>query len=156
MGPISGSGRSPGGGNGNSHWYSCLGNLMERGAQKGPWSHRVGHDLVTRQQHRCFTMLCQFLVFGKVNLLYVYMCMGYLYPLLWAFLPIQVTTEPWVEFPLLHGKFSLAIYFIHSSINTSTSISQFILPLPPTSLLGVHTSVLYVFVSISALRIGVS
>ena len=31
-GSISGSGRSPGGGNGNPLQYSCLGNPMERGA----------------------------------------------------------------------------------------------------------------------------
>ena len=32
VGSISGSGRSPGGGNGNSLQYSCLGNPMDRGA----------------------------------------------------------------------------------------------------------------------------
>ena len=31
-GSISGSGRSPGGGNGNPLQYSCLGNSMDRGA----------------------------------------------------------------------------------------------------------------------------
>jgi len=32
VGLIPGSGRSPGEGNGNSLQYSCLGNLMDRGA----------------------------------------------------------------------------------------------------------------------------
>ena len=32
LGSISGSGRSPGGGNGNPLQYSCLGNPMDRGA----------------------------------------------------------------------------------------------------------------------------
>ena len=32
MGSISGSGRLPGGGNGNALQYFCLGNIMERGA----------------------------------------------------------------------------------------------------------------------------
>ena len=32
MGPIPGSGRSPGGGRGNTLQYSCLGNPMDRGA----------------------------------------------------------------------------------------------------------------------------
>ena len=32
MGPIPGSGRSPGAGNGNPFQYSCLGNPMDRGA----------------------------------------------------------------------------------------------------------------------------
>ena len=49
---IPGSGRSPGGGNGNPLQYSCLGNLMDRGAW---WAivhgvTRVRHDLATNQQ----------------------------------------------------------------------------------------------------------
>ena len=32
MGSVSGSGRSPGEGNGNPSQYSCLGNPMDRGA----------------------------------------------------------------------------------------------------------------------------
>ena len=32
VGPISGLGRSPGGGDGNPLQYSCLGNFMDRGA----------------------------------------------------------------------------------------------------------------------------
>ena len=50
-GSISGSGRSPGEGNGNPLLYSCLGNPMT-----GAWRayspsgcKRVGHDLVTKQ-----------------------------------------------------------------------------------------------------------
>ena len=31
-GLIPGAGRCPGGGKGNPFWYSCLGNLMDRGA----------------------------------------------------------------------------------------------------------------------------
>ena len=34
VGSIPGSGRSPGGGHGNPLQYSCLGNLMDRGAWK--------------------------------------------------------------------------------------------------------------------------
>ena len=46
LGLIPGSGRSPGGGNGNPLQYSCLENPMDRGAW---WatvhgSQRVGHD----------------------------------------------------------------------------------------------------------------
>ena len=49
---ISRSGRSPGVGNGNLPQYSCLENLMDRGAG---WATvhgvaRVGYDLVTKQQ----------------------------------------------------------------------------------------------------------
>ena len=48
---ITESGRSPGEGNGNPLWYSCLGNPMDRGAWGySPWGHRrVGHDLATQQ-----------------------------------------------------------------------------------------------------------
>ena len=46
MGPISGSGRSPGEGSDNPLQYSCLGNPMERGAWQPTvhGGHRVGHD----------------------------------------------------------------------------------------------------------------
>ena len=49
---IPGLGRSPGGGNGNSVQYSCLGNSMDRGTW---WATvygvpGVGHDLATKQQ----------------------------------------------------------------------------------------------------------
>ena len=38
VGLIPGSGRSPGEGNGNPLQYSCLGNSMDRGARRAPWS----------------------------------------------------------------------------------------------------------------------
>ena len=42
LGLISGSGRSPGEGNGNPLKYSCLENSMDRGSWKGysPWGHK--------------------------------------------------------------------------------------------------------------------
>ena len=53
MGSIPGSGRSPGGGNGNSLQYSCLENSMDRGAWRVT-VHRVGTELdmteVTKQK----------------------------------------------------------------------------------------------------------
>ena len=47
---IPGSGRSPGGGNGNPLQYSCLENPMDREAWWAivPGVTRVGHDLVTK------------------------------------------------------------------------------------------------------------
>ena len=52
LGSIPGSGISPGDGNGNPLQYSCLENLMDRGAW---WATvygvtRVGQDLVTKPQ----------------------------------------------------------------------------------------------------------
>ena len=50
---IPGSGRSPGVGNGNPLQYSCLGNLMDKGAWEAT-VHGVAksqrHDLVTQQE----------------------------------------------------------------------------------------------------------
>ena len=48
LGSISGSGRSPGEGNGNPCHYSCLENPMDRGAWQATVHgvSRVGHDLV--------------------------------------------------------------------------------------------------------------
>ena len=45
-GSIPGSGRSPGGGNGNPFQYSCLENSMDRGAGglQSMGSERIGHD----------------------------------------------------------------------------------------------------------------
>ena len=47
---ISGSGRSPGEGNGNTFQYSCLENPMDRGAwwAKVHGLAKLGHDLVTK------------------------------------------------------------------------------------------------------------
>ena len=53
-GSIPGSGRSSGGGNGNTLQYSCLGNSMDRGACRlqSMGSQRVKYDLVTKQQQQ--------------------------------------------------------------------------------------------------------
>ena len=49
-------------------------------------------------------------------------------------------------------RFSLVIYFIHNTVYVSSPISQFVPP--PLSHFGIHTFVLYVCVSVSALQIG--
>ena len=67
---------------------------------------------------------------------------------------IYVLQTAWTLFffsPVLYIKFSLVIYFIHSSIYMSIPISQFITFLSP---LGVHMFVLYICVSTSASQIG--
>ena len=50
-GSIPGSGRSPGGGNGNPLQYFCLENPMERGAMQSRGRKRVGHNRMTKYQH---------------------------------------------------------------------------------------------------------
>ena len=56
MGLISGSGRYPGGGNGNPLQYSCLGIPWTEepgGLPSMPWGgRRVGNNLVTKQQEK--------------------------------------------------------------------------------------------------------
>ena len=59
-----------------------------------------------------------------------------------------------VEFPVLHSRFSLVIYFIHSSVCMSIPISQFIPPL--LFPLGFHVFVLYFCVFMFNLQIGPS
>ena len=74
------------------------------------------------------------MVYSKVNQVYLYISPSFL-----DFLPIYITTELRVEFPVLHSRFSLVIHFIHSVayIYMSISTSQFIpLPFP----FGVHVS----------------
>ena len=66
----------------------------------------------------------------------------------------------WILFIFLYSRFLLVIHFIHISVYMSIPISQFIPPPPPPppplSPLGVHTFVLYICVSISALQTGSS
>ena len=55
-GLIPGSGRSPGVGNGNPHQYSCLGNLIDRGAW---WATVHG---VTKSQTQPNTHACSYVL----------------------------------------------------------------------------------------------
>ena len=62
----------------------------------------------------------------------------YLYPFPFG-LPIQVTTVPKVEFPVLYNVFSLVTYFTYrvNSVYVSMPVSQFLLPTPCFPL-GIH------------------
>ena len=86
----------------------------------------------------------KFLPYSKAQL-YIY-----IYPLFGVFFPFR-SPQSTAQFPELHSRFSLVIYFIHSinSVHMLIAISQFIPPSP----LGVQTFVLYICVSISALQI---
>ena len=90
-------------------------------------------------EYSCFTMLCQFLLYNKVNQLYVY-----IYPLFFGF-PSHLGHHRALSRVPCAIQFSLVINFIHSinSVYMSIPFSQFILhPFPPGS---IHTSVLQAF-----------
>ena len=53
--------------------------------------------------HSCFTAQCQFLLHSEVNVIHIHVCN----PSLLDFLPIQVTAEPQVEFPVLYSGLPL-------------------------------------------------
>ena len=63
-------------------------------------------------------------------------------PLSWISVPFRVTTEPWGEFPVLHSRFSLVIYFIYSSVYMSIPTSQF---LPPPFWTGLFSTSVSLF-----------
>ena len=73
-----------------------------------------------------FTLLCQFLLYSKVNQSSIYLSV-YLSASLLDFLPIYFTTEHWVDFPVLYTR-SLLIDFMCSisTVYMSTPVSQFI------------------------------
>ena len=57
-------------------------------------------------------------------------CISYTYTYIYSisdFLPIRITTEHWVEFPVLYGRFSLVIYVI-SSVQLLSRVRLFATP----------------------------
>ena len=90
--------------------------------------------------YNCFTVPCQFLLYNRVNQLYIHV-----YPFSLGsrspppIPPLQVTTEHRVELPVLYSRFPLSIYFTHGGVYMSVLISQFIPFLCP----HVHMSVPY-------------
>ena len=90
--------------------------------------------LTSSLQYKCFTMLCQFLLYNKVNQLYVY-----IYPHIPSLLSLpstfpipslQVITEHPADLPVLCSSFPLAIHFTFGSVYMSMLLSHFI-PVPP-------------------------
>ena len=70
----------------------------------------------------CFTVLCLFLLYSKVNQLYVYVS-----PLLLGFPSHLGHHRALSRFPLLYSRFLLVSYFMHSisSVSMSIPISPF-------------------------------
>ena len=96
--------------------------------------------LTSLLEHNCFTMVCQFLLYNKVNQLYIY-----IYPHISSLLrlpptlpipPLQVVTKHRADLPVLCGCFPLAIYFTFGSAYISMPLSlhpSFSFPLPVSS-----------------------
>ena len=85
-------------------------------------------------EYNYFTMLYSFLLYSKVNQLYL--C---IHPLLFGFLSPWVPTEHWVELPALCSRFSLVACFMHNSqlcICVDPNLPAH--PAPPTFTLGIH------------------
>ena len=94
-------------------------------------------------------MVCQFLLYNKVNQLYVY-----IYPHIPSLLrlppsllipPLQVVTKHRADLPVLCGCFPLAIYFTFGSLYMSMTLSHFVPTYPSPSpypqvhsLVGLH------------------
>ena len=109
-------------------------------------------------EYNCFTLLCQFLLYNKVNQPNVY-----IYPHIPSLLRLpptlplpllQVVTKHQADLPLLCSCFPLAIYFTFGSVYMSMPLSHFTpaYPSPP----GVLKSLLYVWVFMPVLPLGSS
>ena len=83
----------------------------------------------------CLTMLYEFLLHIKVSQLCIH-----IHALLFGLPSIQVTTERWVEFPVLYSRFSVVISFVQSSVYVSVLLSQFIPPLVSIHLFSISVS----------------
>ena len=83
-------------------------------------------------------MVCQFLLYNKVNQLYIYIC-----PHISSLLhpphtlpipPLQMVTKRRADLPMLCGCFPLAIDFTFGSVYMSMPFSHFVPPYPSHSL----------------------
>ena len=95
-------------------------------------------------------MLCQFLLYNKVNQLYVY-----IYPHIPSLLhlpptlpipPLQVDTKHRADLPVRCSCFPLAIYFTFDSVYMSVLLSHFVPAYPsPSQCTQVHSLRLYLY-----------
>ena len=95
-------------------------------------------------------MVCQFLLYNKVNQLYIY-----IYPHIFSLLrltltlpilPLQVVTEHRADLPVLCGCFPLAICFTFDSVYKSMPLSHFVPAYPsPAPCPQVHSLRLHLY-----------
>ena len=93
--------------------------------------------LTSLLEYKCFTMVCQFLLYNKVNQLYMY-----IYPHISSLLrlpptlpipPLQVVTKHRADLPVLCSCFPLVIYFTFGSVYMSMPLSHFVPAYPSAS-----------------------
>ena len=150
-GSVFGLRRSPGEGNGKPLQYSCLGSPMDRGAWRA-----IVHGVAELDR------IYKFVLFSAAQQGQSAICIQ-ISPLFLDFLHIYVTTEHWVEFPVLYSRFSLFICFIHSINSVCVCVCVYIYicmcqsqtpnSSHPSFPLSIHIFVLFVYVSTSALQI---
>ena len=106
--------------------------------------------LTSLLEYNCFTMLCQFLLYSKVNQLY-----AYVYPHIPSRLrlpstllipPLQVVAKHGADLPVLCSCFPLASYFTFGSVYMSVLLSHFVPAYPsPSPCPQVHSLCLCLF-----------
>ena len=93
--------------------------------------------LTSLLEYNCFTMVCQFLLYNKVNQQYIH-----IYPYIPSLLhlpptlpipPLQVVTKHRADLPVLCSCFPVAIYFTFGSVYMSMPLSHFIPAYPSPS-----------------------
>ena len=93
--------------------------------------------LTSLLEYNCFTMVCQFLLYNKVNQLYIY-----IYPHISSLLrllpilpisPFQVVTKHQADLPVLCSCLPLAIYFTFGSVYMSMPLSHSVPAYPSPS-----------------------
>ena len=88
-------------------------------------------------EYNCFTMMCQFLLYNKVNQLYIYIyhhisslvC----FPLTLSIPPHQVVTKHQADLPVLCSCLPLAIYFTFGSVYMFMTLSHLVPAYPSPS-----------------------
>ena len=100
--------------------------------------------LTSLLEYNCFTVLCQFLLYNKVNQLYVHIyphtpSLLHLPPTL-LIPPLQVVPKHRADLPVPCNCFPLAIYFTFGSVYMSMLLSHFVPAYPsPSPCAQVHS-----------------
>ena len=112
--------------------------------------HIVFFFLTSLLEYNCFTMVCQFLLYNKVNQLYIYIysrisSLSRLPPSHLPIPPLQVITKHRADLPVLCGCFPPAINLTFGTAYMSMPLSHFVPAYPSTSpcpqvhsLVGLH------------------